>query len=1161
MDDKVTYRQQINFCGKPGCRKCRDGIGHGPYWYSYRVVDGRAVRTYIGKTLPPGVQVPASQKSPAVTDPAALRLAEMRDARKSLSSEIDELDRLLAADPTNEEALRRLMLALLQSKRRGEALRAYQRLASALRDRHKREPSAETRTVYEAIQYGEDVPGVQEVEPGMGQEGRRKRPHDDIEPEEQIGPGGMGQEGRRKRPYPTSTPPPPLREEGAVSGLGYEARTQQEVQIGRSNQSPLVGREHESHILRQLLIATEEFRRARAESQRKATSIAAVTLESQHPQSMVLMGEAGIGKTRLAEETAREAQRRGWAVSWSYVYAQESGIPYRLWTEVLRRFITQGLWQEQDLARHPHMFEPLEALLPEMRDLLAHEGQDEGVGSTGGPGSRSEGRDKPDAYIYPEQLRLWESVYELLMTISARTPLLIVLDDVQWADASSCELFGYLARRLHGHPIVLLMTCRENELTPKHPLRPLLAHMQREHVVETLHVEPLTDDQVGALVAYLPLTTVQQIQTHAAGNPFFAEELAHSFSTNEAALASTRGETLRSRSPALPGTITAALNQRLNKLSGACQQLLGKAAVLGGSFGFPLIAAMEGNGAASASLDEDVLLDLLDEALQSGVLTEEGTGTRITYHFWHPLLASHLYSQLSATRRARLHRRVAEVLQQLYVTRVSEYAATITQHLVEGGAEAAQIAHYAELAAHHAYGLSAYPEAERYYRIAVERLDVPLGGKVIDAAQRQERLHLAFLLECLAECTRNQGNFKEARSLFERVLEVRKATRTLDATAESHETRQEAQIQALLWSEIGWTWRYTGDNPRSQQCCERGEQVLRDAGITGGPAWARLRSQQSSIYWQQGNYEEARLAARQALSLFEETLAQRDAVAKAGKPDASNLTRIRSTLLGDPVDLGRTHNLLGSIASATGQRSEALEHEKRALAIYERYDRQREIAHASCNIGFLYLKKAEYPLAQTFLRRSFNLAERIGDRPLMSVVFRNLGELAAASGNLQEAETLYKRGLLLSEQVEDREYISAWNADLAGVLLVQGKLAEAETCVCRALTIGRAIHSAPCIGLALVALGNLRIAQARTAEPKTPNLMRASRSLQRALALEGLEVETRVKGQLALAEVSLLMGKREIARTEAERAMEEAGKYDLAGVLKDCERLLAEMEG
>src|SRR5215469_522065 len=268
MDDKVTYRQQINFCGKPGCRKCREGIGHGPYWYSYRVVDGRTVRTYIGKTLPPGVQVPASQKSPATADPAALRLAEMRDARQSLSSEIDELDKLLTADPTNEEVLCQLMLALLQSKRRGEAMRAYQRLASALRDRYRREPSAGPRAIYESIQRGDDV---------------------------SLATGTQPQEERtnvHSRGEPLWSPlsfPPLSRDPGGSPPPG----PQQEVQIGRGNQSPLVGREQESHILRQLLIATEEFRRARAESQRKATSVAAaVTLESQHPQSMVLMGEA-----------------------------------------------------------------------------------------------------------------------------------------------------------------------------------------------------------------------------------------------------------------------------------------------------------------------------------------------------------------------------------------------------------------------------------------------------------------------------------------------------------------------------------------------------------------------------------------------------------------------------------------------------------------------------------------------------------------------------------------------------------------------------------------------------------------------------------------------------------------------------------------------------
>jgi tetratricopeptide (TPR) repeat protein len=465
------------------------------------------------------------------------------------------------------------------------------------------------------------------------------------------------------------------------------------------------------------------------------------------------------------------------------------------------------------------------------------------------------------------------------------------------------------------------------------------------------------------------------------------------------------------------------------------------------------------------------------------------------------------------------------------------------------------------LAGNYAYSLSAYPEAERYYRIAVEHLDTPLVGKVKDSTLQQERLHLAFLLERQAECTRIQGNFKEARSLFEHVLEVRKAARTFDAIADPHDAQHEAQIQALLWSEIGWTWRFTGDNVRTQQCCERGEQVLRDAGIVTGPAWAKLRYQQSSIYWQQGNYEGARRAAQEALSLFEESLVQRDAVAKAGIPAASILTRTRRTLLGDPADLGRTHTLRGAIANATGQRSEALEHQNRALAIYEHYDNQREIAHVSCNIGFLHLKKADYHLAQTFLRRSFSLAERIGDIPLISVVFHNLGELAASSGDLQEAETFYKRSLVLAEQVEDREYISQWNADLAGALLAQGKLADAEACVCRALTTGRAMRSAPCIGPALVALGNLRIAQARTEAQKEKSLARAGRSLQHALTLEGLEVETRVKGQLALAEVSLLIGEREVARKEAARALEEAYKYDLVGVSKDCRRLLGEMSG
>src|SRR5260370_22487176 len=132
--------------------------------------------------------------------------------------------------------------------------------------------------------------------------------------------------GRRRRPHTTSTPsPPPLL-------AGEEAsRAQQEVQIGRSNQTPLVGREHELHILRQLLITTEAFRHLRAAGSKKAAGTA--TLELQHPQCMALMGEAGIGKTPLGEGTARQGQPAGWGVVLGQRFPPESVIPYPLWTE------------------------------------------------------------------------------------------------------------------------------------------------------------------------------------------------------------------------------------------------------------------------------------------------------------------------------------------------------------------------------------------------------------------------------------------------------------------------------------------------------------------------------------------------------------------------------------------------------------------------------------------------------------------------------------------------------------------------------------------------------------------------------------------------------------------------------------------------------------
>jgi predicted ATPase/DNA-binding SARP family transcriptional activator len=1273
MNSKITYHQQVSYCGKPRCRKCREGTGHGPYWYAYQTVEGKTTRTYVGKNLPPDVQasmegtrdlpVPLheqeqeqaliriyvlgqfrlerrssrnmsewqtvtdsawqhqrvrallgclvsstgrklgreqimdalwpdldletaasrldravyslrqlfepSRNRPATSpflltereqlvladqsqvwidadafehlltraressdlgeqerllDEAAtlyggdflpeerrvewtlgrreslqrswigllLDLARLRIDRDALNSAIEPLDRLLSVDPTNEAAVQRLMKLLYELGRRGEALRAYKRLAQVLQQEYRIAPLPETRAIYEALRTGNTTPPV---------------------------------------PSPTSP---------AQVAARREVRPDAPVvQIGRTHQSPLVGREEELGVLRNMVLTTEHSARFRL-SQRKTL---ATTFDStqRRAQCMLLMGDVGIGKTRLAEEVSRDAKRRNWAVAWSRVYAQEGSIPYRLWTEVLRKAMAQGAWQRQELSRRPLVFQPLGALLPELYDLL--------------PPVSFSAPQSPEQ----EQLHLWEASHALLTLISESTPLLIALDDLQWADASSCELLAYLARRIYGHSIVIVGTCRDNELPPSHALRPLLTDLQREHAVETLPLQPLSNEQIGTLVTHIsshvssrvtePL--VQHIRDRAAGNPFFAEELARTIALPvEGGNGSSPPPILSSLldpdgEAQLPDTINAVLDLRLNRLSSPCLRLLNKAAVLGNAFEFPVINAME---AMTPGSNEDVVLDLLEEALKSGMLTEEGVGTRITYQFWHPLLVDHLYSKLSAARRASLHRRAADIFQHLYEGREEEGAVTITHHLVQGGADPKKIARFAELAGNHSYSFSSYGEAEQYYKIAIEHVNI----------RTDDPQHYAHLLEILGECTHIQGKYDEARDYYEKAFTIYN-----HQSISSANPQQEAQLEAMLLCEIGYTWFDTGNNAQAQQYNQQSEQILQDAGISNSPAWAYLRYRQSYVSWRKGNYNEARVTANEALRIFEESVIQ----LKRKTNIDPHLTRIRRILLGDPVYLGRIQALLGLIANGAGKTSEALSYLNMALSLYEQYDRHREIAIVCCNLGDLYLRKADYIQAQAVLRRSLNLTERVGDIPSLCIVIGNISILDARTANLAEAENECRHAITLAENVNDTSLVSNWCSYLATYLQEQNRLSEAKVVLCRALRISSSMRITPYMGIALVALGSMRIYQALNLEVDEKSglsqsqttvrmLTRAKKSLSHALALEGIEAETRVEGQLTLAQTSLLLNELDLAYQQTIQAQEEALTSELTWLVGRAQRLL-----
>jgi predicted ATPase/DNA-binding SARP family transcriptional activator/Tfp pilus assembly protein PilF len=1118
-----------------------------------------------------------------------LNLAELRASRGALASAIEPLDRLLATDPTHETAVRRLMLLLTQLDRRGEALHLYQRLANILKRENASEPLPETYELYEALRQGY----MYTPHPITSQATSSEETATSIDFEIQ------------------STPPTPL-SAPMMNQRSIQSFPRPILQLGRQNQSPLVGRESELAILRQYLLTTEnasleETQNGNFDGEGQSAKRSAVDFQGKQKIShfLLLMGESGLGKTRLAEELSLEANARGWSVAWTHAYEQESAIPYRPWTDLLRALL-QDISPEllQSIVEAPFIslandtansmqyaqgsnskLARLSALLPELTayDPLT---------------PLQNGSTSP---LPPEQerLHLWEATLALLSTLSKTTPLLLVLDDLHWTDDSSLELLAYLVRHLQDERILIVGTCRDVELNTNSNLHTLINDLRREQIISSFSIQSLTQDQIGSLIAYLPNEIVQSIQIHAGGNPFFAEELARvsenlllSPANPAAGITFTPqfnapGEDFPvgiNRVVALPETIAAVLERRLSKLSSDCQSLLGKAAILGDSFEFKQLLFMAGD----QGRNEDTILDLIEEALRAGLLTEEGTGTRINYHFWHPLIVSHLYERQSAARQAQMHRRAAKALLHLHHGHEAEVASAVTYHLSKGGSDSREIIHYAEIAGNRAFSLPAYSEAEHYYRKAIEALT---GGNISTSTMSEvDSLHLAYLLEQVAECNMVKGDYAEARKLYENVLNLRNLhqinTHTsipaqIDSTKAQQELQRETQLQALIWREIGRTWEETGDYTHARQCYTYGKQVMLEAGVTSGSAWACLHLQQGNISWKEGNYDDARTYAQEALEMLAHVIEEqhakgagpKDTSASNHPPSNTELqTRIARALVGDPLEVGRCHEILGITLASTGQYTEGLKHLETACSIFEQHGLVTALTQVYGNLGAIYVFKAENAVARTYFQRALELAERNSDFPDMAFVIGNLADVAARSGDLREAEAWFKRSIMLAERINDREQLCWSHVALASALQDQGNMRGALEHIRRALALGRAMQSTRGLGFALVALGDWRVTQAMTIsnvvvinlkeqtiiqDPACYRLvLSACAALERALALEGLDAEVMTEGHLSLAVANFLSDKLDIARQKALQTLEQARVRELTRIYGRSQRLL-----
>ena len=435
-------------------------------------------------------------------------------------------------------------------------------------------------------------------------------------------------------------------------------------------------------------------------------------------QLALVAGEPGIGKTRLVMEFARAVASEGQVLLGRC--DQEALLPQQPFVEALEWYVRecpQSILDEH-LANLDGAWE--------LAQLAA-------------PLSRRVGPIREPAESHPEsrRYRLFEAVATLISGIASRRPLLLVLEDLHWADRPTLLLLRHLLRSSHEAPLCIIATYRENELSRTHPLSEMLAELRREEGVTRIGLSGLEETHVHHFIERWvgrepPASLTHLVANNTEGNPFFISEvLRHLDETNQLSSLDAAD-----RSPSdlggLPEGVRDAIGRRLSRLSEGCHRILGFAAVIGREFALPVLQQV-------ADLSEDQTIDLLDEALAARLVhAVPGSGERFT--FTHALLRDTLYEELTPTRRSRLHRRVAEVLAGL-ASPVAQPHADLAHHYSRSASpdDAQKAIVHAIAAAERSAAAFALEEAARFYQIALQALDRLPPGSV-----KQQRLELHF---------------------------------------------------------------------------------------------------------------------------------------------------------------------------------------------------------------------------------------------------------------------------------------------------------------------------------------------------------------------------------------------------------------------------------
>lgn len=768
---------------------------------------------------------------------------------------------------------------------------------------------------------------------------------------------------------------------------------------------------------------------------------------------VLVYGEAGVGKTRLLQEVARNAQWRGLCTAWGRCYELATPPAYQPLVEVLGACLPalsesslEPLWRAE-----------LSRLLPEL----------------------ASGEDLPPS-LPPEEerRRLLEAIALAFLTLTDTAPLLVLLEDIHWMDPASLEALRYLLPRLAEAPLLVVTTVRTEELVGK--AAAALSALEDTRLPHHLELAPLDLAGIAELVHRAlglerPAPRFSaRLYAETEGNPFFLIETLWAL-VEEGLLY--RDEAGKWSTPwdestedyaelPLPAGVVQSIERRLDRLPDSLGEVLNLAAVIGRGVDFEVWCSASG-------WDEEALMKAGDELCSRGLLlaVDPGPATEADYAFSHDQIRRVAYERLAPPRRRFYHRRVAQAL----IHRAPSEPEVLAHHWMQAEVWDKAV-DYHHQAGDRARGVYANVEAAAHYTQSLEALHL-LSDPVDLLLSYQLHLARAVAYDVLGE----------------REAQIRDL-RTLEALAESLDDDARRAEVALRQASYG---EFTGDFPMAiamaQVAIDLG-QAVQDVTVAsaGYLQWGQA-------LWRQGAYEAARPRLEQALdSARAAGLRQMEAdslrnlgivcwyladLAEAEIRYQESLCISRE--IGDRRGEGATLTNLGLNSAHRGNYAEAIAYHEQALHIACEMGDRRSEGIALFNLGDVsLLTQGDHAGAKTYYERSLHIFREIGDRPAVGRVLAYFGLLSHHLGDDEAAREHSQQALLISEEVGDRSFQGYALTNLGHALASLELLDEAGAAYRQALILRRELCEHSRAMEALAGLARVALAQGEPAQAK-----------------------------------------------------------------------------